>query len=33
LRSVSDRARARVSLVDLLGIEHPGARGMLSRSR
>lgn len=33
LRSVSDRARARVSLVDLLGLEQPGAQGMLTRSR
>ncbi|MDE0960179.1 MAG: TolC family protein [Planctomycetota bacterium] len=33
LRAVSDRARARVSLVDLLGLERPGARGALTRLR
>jgi hypothetical protein len=33
LRAVSDRARARVSLVDLLGLERHGFRGVLSRLR
>ena len=33
LRAVSDRARARVSLVDLLGLERHGFRGVLSHLR